>query len=379
MSKQTLNLGAVLSKLLESANSNFTELYGAVGDIQDRLEDGGKKAVVYETVEKMVEGLNAGADGAGNPLTLTEGDEIYILDDDSPDFWVSGVLPNSTTGTQPTEWEKGENYAFGYYSIRVSKASDIDLADYQKIANLVQEITETSAEGKYPSALAVWNLAQSLRDEFADYVAENGGGGEITVEDLKAEYVSVATTDTCWNERKDGTTNYYEIVVEKTDTALGVFNLSGEEIVVQKRYKDNLLYLCVGTKKIDCTIRKLNGSAVSGGGGSGMTDAQKGVLLHLLSLHDLGTTKETTENIALSIGVSVNNPHTGTANFTPPFGEAKYWKLTSIACTEQVSSGYNPIASITDANAWTYEITTKKETTLPTPLVDVTFTFEYQI
>ena len=63
------------------------------------------------------------------------------------------------------------------------------------------------------------------------------------------------------------------ITVEKTDTALGVFNTIGQEMVVQKVYDNNYLYLCVGTVKIACTIRKLSGGAVGTGGGGDVTAA----------------------------------------------------------------------------------------------------------
>lgn len=100
------------------------------------------------------------------------------------------------------------------------------------------------------------------------------GIAAITIADLKADFVSVATTDSVWktNGITVNGTIYQAIRVEKTDSALGVFNSSGQEIIVQKVVaKENnvdYLYLCVGTAKIACTIRKLSGGAV-GTGGSG--------------------------------------------------------------------------------------------------------------
>lgn len=116
-----------------------------------------------------------------------------------------------------------------------------------------------------------------------------------------------------------------------------------------------------------------------GGGGSGMTDAQKALLLLLLDLHNLTTTQTTTETFTLSFGVSVSNPHTGTAPFTPPFGEAKYWKLTNITCVDTSDSDYKPVAEITDASAWTYKVYTKTAVTLPAPTVKITCTLEYTL
>lgn len=165
MAKITLNLGAVLSELLKGANSNFTELYNAISKIQETIADDGEKAVVYATVDAMVTGLNTGKDGAGNDLSITIGDEIYILDDETPDFWVSAVSTTATTGTKPASWEKDTNYAFGKYTIRVSKSREIDLTDYQKIANLVTSIGADSDDTHYPSAKAVYDAVKDKVDK----------------------------------------------------------------------------------------------------------------------------------------------------------------------------------------------------------------------
>lgn len=92
------------------------------------------------------------------------------------------------------------------------------------------------------------------------------GVASITVADLAAGFVSVSTTDSVWTTKEVNGTTYQAIKVAKTDTALGVFNSDNQEIVVQKVYDASYLYLCVGTAKIACTIRKLSGGAVGGGG-----------------------------------------------------------------------------------------------------------------
>ena len=95
------------------------------------------------------------------------------------------------------------------------------------------------------------------------------GVAAITIADLEADFVSVTTTDSAWTTKKIDGTDYQAITVEKTDTALGVFNSSGQEMVVQKVYDDSYLYLCIGTAKVACTIRKLSGGAVGTGGSGG--------------------------------------------------------------------------------------------------------------
>ena len=109
------------------------------------------------------------------------------------------------------------------------------------------------------------------------------GVAAITIADLEADFVSVTTTDSVWTTKTVNGTDYKAIKVEKTDTALGVFNSSSQEMVVQKVYDNNYLYLCIGTEKVACTIRKLSGGAVGSGGGSG-----KKYYNHSLMLYDSG-------------------------------------------------------------------------------------------
>lgn len=374
MAKQTLNLGAVLSDILKNSNSNFTELYDAIAEIQEKIADDGEKAVVYSTVDKMITGLNAGTDEAGKALDITIGDEIYILDDETPDFWVSAVSTTSTTGTKPSSWEKGTNYTFGKYTIRVSKSREIDLADYQKIVNMETGTspTDDTTKTKYPSSYTVYtwvnsiksaldssistlndqahthdnktllddytqtetNLAEAvskkhshsnqeiLDDTTASYTTEEktklanidsslmsvtadeigkvkdvkvgeksvlgeDGVAVISIDDLAGGFISIAADDSsCWTTQTINGTTYQAIRFQKTDTALGVFNSSGQEIVIQKTYDANYLYLCVGTSKIACIIRNLSGGAVGTGGGSSPTYtlSKETKYLHQISL-----------------------------------------------------------------------------------------------
>lgn len=101
------------------------------------------------------------------------------------------------------------------------------------------------------------------------------GVAAITIADLEAGFVSVTMADSVWTTKTVNGTDYQAIKVEKTDTALGVFNSIGQEMVVQKVYdsENGYLYLCVGTVKIACTIRKLSGGAVGTGGSGDVTAA----------------------------------------------------------------------------------------------------------
>lgn len=104
-------------------------------------------------------------------------------------------------------------------------------------------------------------------------LGENGVAA-ITLEALAAEYVTVTSTDNYWEDKtiqdaSGSDVTYKAIKVQKTDTALCVFNSAGQEIIVQKIYDGDYLYLCVGTSAINCTIRKLKGNSTGTGGSGG--------------------------------------------------------------------------------------------------------------
>lgn len=311
MAKKNLNLGAILSDLIKNANSNFTELYDAISTIQETIADDGEKAIVFSTVDKMITGLNAGTDENGNTLSITVGDEIYILDEDTPDFWVSAVSSTSSTGTKPSSWEKDTNYVFGKYTIRVSKAKEITLEDYQKISDLVKTIDENASDKLAPTAKAVYNLVSNainnvhthtnktvLDGTTASYTTEektklagidnsligvtanqigkvkdvkvngesvlNNGVANITIniDELQAEYVEVTPTS---NAITVNGTSYNAIVIQDTDTAVEVLNASGQAVVTQIVRQNGKLYFCVADTNT-YTLRKIGGNAVGGGG-----------------------------------------------------------------------------------------------------------------
>lgn len=97
---------------------------------------------------------------------------------------------------------------------------------------------------------------------------------KITIDDLASDYIDIAMDNAAWTTQNLDGTDYQAIRLAATDTALGVF-VNNKEIVIQKVYDgaNGYLYLCVGTEKIACTIRKLSGGAVGTGGGGDVTAA----------------------------------------------------------------------------------------------------------
>ncbi len=110
------------------------------------------------------------------------------------------------------------------------------------------------------------------------------GIAAITFSALKAGFVSISSSDSVWTDHIINGATYKAIRVEKTHTALGVFNSSKQQIVVQEAYDDNYLYLCVGTTAINCTLRVLNGTTATNSGGS------SGKYLHSISVAGTGPT-----------------------------------------------------------------------------------------
>ena len=117
-----------------------------------------------------------------------------------------------------------------------------------------------------------------VKDVKVNGVSKLGTDGvvAITLEDLKSGYVSITTSDACWTTQAIGDTTYQAIKVVESDTTVGVFNSSGQQIITQVVRSSGYLYICVGTSKIACTLRKMGGNTV--GGAMGNVPVFSGVL-----------------------------------------------------------------------------------------------------
>ena len=144
------------------------------------------------------------------------------------------------------------------------------------------------------------------------------GVAAITIADLEADFVSVTTTDSAWTTKTVNGTDYKAIKVEKTDTALGVFNSSGQEMVVQKVYDDNYLYLCIGTEKVACTIRKLSGGAVGSGGSGGGSSSGKTYYSHSMTITNIASTGKQ-PYVTINVICSESTPFTAENVYTKLF------------------------------------------------------------
>lgn len=201
------------------------------------------------------------------------------------------INANASTGNAPTsatywkifgkEYEAATQLEDGLMSSTDKRDLDLNTEARHKHSNK-SVLDATTASYTTAEKTKLGQIDDSLLGVTADEIGKvkdvkvNGtsvlntstGVASITIEALNAGFVSVATTDSVWTTQTINGTTYQAIKVAKTDTALGVFNSIGQEIVVQKVYDTSYLYLCVGTSKIACTVRKIGGNSVGTSGGT---------------------------------------------------------------------------------------------------------------
>jgi hypothetical protein len=361
-----LNLGAALSALIKNANDNFDELYKAVAKIEGDLADGGQKAVVYSNVDNMITGLQNGKDENDETLDITVGSEIYILDEDTPDFWVSKIFieapegeSQSTKPKESEEWSKNTEYTFGKYVILVSKSREIDLTQYQTVDNIVTKdlwnsVTDQSDwDSKYPSARAVFNALKNVAPNISGgegnvkdvtvnnkSVLNDKGIAAITLSELESGYLRIPVDSPYWTVQKVGDTWYHAIMTDKIDTAIGVFNKNYQEVVIQKIYDNDFLYLCVNpqTESInECYVRLMGGTVIRGGLNEDELDEYL-VKNKYLSKDNVRTmTSVSTYEGTITLGDLVPTSN-HTAVFEPPFvGSTCALKKVSIKAVNSLS------------------------------------------
>jgi hypothetical protein len=118
-------------------------------------------------------------------------------------------------------------------------------------------------------------------------VLNSEGVAVVTIEELNSGYVSIVTTDSRWTTQTVNGTVYQAIKVEKTNTAIEVYNASGQRIVAQNVFDDSYLYICVGTAKIACTLRTIGGQSLGGSIGVYQSGISKTITLPSAGLYEV--------------------------------------------------------------------------------------------
>jgi hypothetical protein len=286
MAKQKLKLGATLAEILQNSNNNFTEVYNMLAKIQEAMTDASDKAYTYLTIADMLEKLPNGVNSQGQslPTSLNIGDEILILDDLAPDFWVSGNASDYSStdyesASSNTVFKKGVNYKVGNYILRVSNDREIQLEDYQRKDDAVATyLSKNEASSTYATKGQVEEAINSVHPhnkETLDLLGTSNNqltfnGEEVgRVQDISLNGQSVVGADRVANINIDNieadtyevayssadTTNwttythdgvvYYAIKLANTDTAIEVLNRNYQVIVTQSVVVGEYLYILV--------------------------------------------------------------------------------------------------------------------------------------
>ena len=270
-----VDISAIISGLVPDTRTvNGKQLNADVTLTQDDVSDGATYKRFSQTEKTKLSGIAEGANKYTHPSYTARTKGLYKITVDATGH-VSAVEEVGVASTT----------ADGLMSKNDKANVDANTAARHSHSNK-NVLDNTTASYTTDEKTKLGKIDKSLLGVTADKIGKvkdvkvNGtsvlgtdGVAAITIADLEADFVSVATTDSVWKTSGitvNGTI-YQAIRVEKTDSALGVFNSAGQEIIVQKVVaKENnvdYLYLCVGTTKIACTIRKLSGGAVGTGGG----------------------------------------------------------------------------------------------------------------
>ena len=291
-----VDISAIISGLVPDTRTvNGKQLNANVTLTQDDVSDGTTYKRFSQTEKTKLSGIEEGANKYTHPSYTTRTKGLYKITVDATGH-VSAVEEVSVASTTAdglmSKTDKANVNA--NTAARHSHGNKTLLDTYdQTNANIKDAVTKKHSHSNktvldnttesYTTAdkEKLDAIDDSLKNVTADQIGKvkdvkvNGtsvlgtdGVAAITVADLAAGFVSIATDNAAWTTQTLNGTTYQAIKVAKTDTALGVFNSSGQEMVVQKVYDDSYLYLCVGTAKVACTVRKLSGGAV-GTGGSG--------------------------------------------------------------------------------------------------------------
>ena len=285
-----VDISAIISGLVPDTRTvNGKQLNANVTLTQDDVSDGTTYKRFSQTEKTKLSGIAEGANKYTHPSYTAKTKGLYKITVDATghvsEVEEVGVASTTADGLMSKTDKANVNantaarHSHGNKTVLDNTTASYTTEEKEKLAAIDDSLKNVTADqiGK----------AKDVKVNGTSVLGTDGVAA-ITIADLEADFVSVTTTDSAWTTKTVNGTDYKAIKVEKTDTALGVFNSSGQEMVVQKVYDgaNGYLYLCVGTEKVACTIRKLSGDAV-GTGGSG-TVTHKYLHQLYISGHDNG-------------------------------------------------------------------------------------------
>lgn len=248
-----VDISAMISGLVpETRKVNGKQLKADITLTQDDVGDGTTYKRYSQTEKAKLAGIAEGANKYVHPSYTAKSSGLYKITIDATghvsavtavtkaDITGLGIPAQDTTYQPATETENGL-----MSSADKKKLNAIDSSLQGVTADEIGKVKDVTVNGKS--------------------VLNSNGTAVITISELKSGYVSITTSDSRWTTKAVNGTTYQALKVEKTNTAIEVYNASNQKIVAQNVFDDSYLYICVGTAKIACTLRTMSGSSVGGG------------------------------------------------------------------------------------------------------------------
>ena len=253
-----VDISAIISGLVpDSRKVNNKPLSTDVTLTQDDIGEG-TSYKRYSSAEKTkLAGIDEGANRYVHPSYTARSNALYKITVDN-----TGHISEVTPVTKQDITALGIPAQDTQYSLATESTSGLMSSVDKKKLNAI----DPSLEGVTADEIG------KVKDVKVNgtSVLNSEGVAVVTIEELNSGYVSISTTDSRWTTQTVNGTVYQAIKVEKTNTAIEVYNSNGQKIVAQNVFDNSYLYICVGTAKIACTLRTMNGLSV----GTGFSNAE---------------------------------------------------------------------------------------------------------
>lgn len=245
-----VDISAMISGLVpETRKVNGKQLKADITLTQDDVGDGTTYKRYSQTEKTKLAGIAEGANKYVHPSYTAKSSGLYKITIDATghvsavtavtkaDITKLGIPAQDTTYPPATESENGL-----MSSADKKKLNAIDSSLQGVTADEIGKVKDVTVNG--------------------ESVLNSNGTAVITISELKSGYVSITTSDSRWTTKAVNGTTYQALKVEKTNTAIEVYNSNNQKIVAQNVFDTDYLYICVGTAKIACTLRIMSGSSV---------------------------------------------------------------------------------------------------------------------
>lgn len=201
---------------------------------------------IYSTATTDADGLMSKADKV-KLNGIAEGANKTTVDDKLSTSSVNPVQNKIVTAAlnNKVEVEEGKGLS----------TNDYTTAEKNKLGQIDDSLLGVTADqiGKVKDV-----KVQKAGETTATSVVDENGVATITLPKIGISYTSIATDNSAWTTQTINGTPYQAIRLTKTDGIIDVYNANNQEIVVQKVFDETYMYICVGTAKIACTLRKIS-------------------------------------------------------------------------------------------------------------------------